>query len=143
MGTKAPPTQTQGKLCKEASCQLPRLATKGGAAWSAPSQATSPSFPRPAAYSGNQAQSLTSLCPMGLGWKRGSQLWVSPHQRVLSLSLGGWKLLFDMSIKALGRMQTHGSKVSRGSVRQGACAKLTSWGAGGTAVAVARPAQWQ
>lgn len=41
---------------------------------------------------------------MGLGWKRVSWLWVSPHQRVLSLNLGGWKLLFDMSIKALGSM---------------------------------------
>lgn len=39
---------------------------------------------------------------MGLDWKRVFRLWVSPHQRVLSLSLGGWKLLFDMSIKALG-----------------------------------------
>lgn len=108
VGTKAPPAQTQGKLCKEASCQLPQLATKGAAAWSVlllhhrsasitshQSCAVSP-HPRPTAYSGNQAQSLASLCPMGA--------WLEPHQRVLSLSLGGWKLLFDMSIKALGRM---------------------------------------
>lgn len=69
---------------------------------------------------------------------------VGAHQRVLSLSLGGWKLLLDMSIKALWRAQGQGSRVSRTlGVRRGASVQLTSWGAGGTEGAAARPARWQ
>lgn len=66
------------------------------------------------------------------------------HQRVLSLSLGGWKLLLDMSIKALWRAQGQESRVSRAlGVRQGAGIQLTSWGEGGIEGAATLPAQWR
>lgn len=84
-----------------------------------------------------------SSTPLRTDRKGGPSKKHGPHQRVLSLSLGGWKLLLDMSIKALRTAEGQELRVNRTpGVRQGASVQLTSWGAGGREGAAARPAQW-
>lgn len=52
------------------------------------------------------------LSTMGLTEKGVPAAGCGPYQRVLSLSLGGWKLLFDMSIRALWRARGQGPQAA-------------------------------
>lgn len=56
---------------------------------------------------------MAPLLPRGLAEKGAPARDVGPHQRVLSLSLGGWKLLLDMSIKALWKSKGQEMRVNR------------------------------